>query len=97
MTEWRPIATAPLDGTSILVHNNYAPGLPGGVMEQCHAGNTAVAAWWGDSGESGEWICYMSLPRDPELHFEPTHWMPLPEPPGPESEQPETEKSSDPE
>lgn len=62
--------------------DNYAPGCPGGVADKCWAGNTAVAEWWADeNGGNGAWICYMDLPHDPKLHFKPTHWMPLPEPP----------------
>lgn len=84
MSEWQPIETAPMDGTSILVHNNNAPGCPGGVADECWAGNTDVAAWWADEkGGNGEWICYMSAVLDPTLHFDPTHWMPLPSPPKP--------------
>ena len=81
MTEWQPIETAPRDGTDILLMSNDAPGLPGGVADKCWAGNTAVAGWWGDERDGGQWICYMSMVQDPELHFEPTHWMPLPAPP----------------
>jgi hypothetical protein len=80
--EWQPISTAPRDGTSILVHDNIARGLPNGVADKCWAANTDVAAWWADEdGGRGDWICYMSAVLDPSLHFEPTHWMPLPAPP----------------
>lgn len=78
--EWQPIETAPKDGTSVLIHNAIAPGLPGGVSQECWAGNTCVAAWWASSG-NGKWICYMDAVEDPQAHFEPTHWMPLPSPP----------------
>lgn len=78
-TTWQPIDTAPRDGESILVHNNIAPGCPGGVADKVWAGNCAVAEWWADEdGGDGRWICYMSKVLDPELHFTPTHWMPLP-------------------
>lgn len=77
--QWEPIETAPMDGTSILVHNNIAPGCPGGVADKVWAGNCAVAAWWSDeNGRGGAWVCYMSKVLDPELHFTPTHWMQLP-------------------
>ena len=81
MSEWQPIETAPADGTDILVVDNNQPGCPGGVADKCWAGNTAVAAWWGGEGDRGKWICYMSMVEDPELHFHPTHWQPLPDPP----------------
>ena len=83
MNEWQPIETAPKDGTGVLVHNNYAPGLASGKSESCDDINTVVAAWWAneDDKENGEWMCYMDSPCEPECPFEPTHWMPLPEPP----------------
>lgn len=64
----------------VLVHDNHAPGCPGGVADSCWAGNTDVSARWGNEND-WEWICYMSAIHDPNLHFFPTHWMPLPEPP----------------
>jgi len=70
--EWRPIETVPRDRTSVLLTC---------AIDECWGGNTAVAAWWGDKA-SGAWVCYMNMVLDPELHFTPTHWMPLPEPPG---------------
>ena len=82
--EWRPIETAPKDGTDMLVMDNHAPGLPSGTADECWAGNTAVAAFWREEGEGledGEWVCYMDRIIDPGLHFKPTHWMPLPAPP----------------
>jgi hypothetical protein len=78
---WQQIETAPRDGTSILVHNYDAPGLSSGHAEKCWAGNTAVAEWWANEGAHGKWICYMDQVLDPELHFSPTHWMPLPDVP----------------
>lgn len=82
MSEWQPIETAPMDGTSILVHGNKAPGNPSGKMETCEAYNTSVAAWWaGENDGEGAWICYMGMVQEPECGFEPTHWMPMPEPP----------------
>jgi hypothetical protein len=79
--EWQSIDTAPKDERSMLVHNNAAPGLPTGRAEKCWGANTAVAAWWDDEGEDGRWVCYMDAISDPLLHFTPTHWMPLPDPP----------------
>jgi hypothetical protein len=82
VNEWQSIETAPKDGTCILVHNNIARGLPSGKADKCWAGNTDVAAWWtNENGGNGEWICYMDAVLDPKLHFDPTHWMPLPEAP----------------
>lgn len=77
---WRPIEEAPLDRKDLLIHNNIAPGSPSGKAEDCWAGNTAVAARWGDE-ENGRWICYMDQVQDPEACFKPTHFKPLPAPP----------------
>ena len=87
---WRPIETAPKDGASILLHcsryfRDESPAL------ECDDVNTVVASWWereepNADGELGDWICYMDLPMDPLCPFEPTHWMPLPDPPPAETE-----------
>ena len=87
---WRPIETAPKDGTSILLHcsryfRDESPAL------ECDDVNTVVASWWereepNADGELGDWICYMDLFMDPLCPFEPTHWMPLPDPPPAETE-----------
>jgi len=78
MSEWQPIETAPRDGTEILLCRAYdAAGKtikPLGIFAQ-------VAAWWADESDEGEWVVYCSMVREPTLHFEPTHWMPLPDPP----------------
>lgn len=34
--------------------------------------SVAVAVWW------DRWVMYADMIQDPELYFEPTHWMPLP-------------------
>ena len=77
MSDWQPIETAPRDGTWIL--------LAGGSIKYSWEGDTAphavvaqfthelaVSRWqfaWYDGGYYGE-------------YEDPTHWMPLPEPPG---------------
>jgi len=88
INEWQPIETAPKDGTSILLHNNIALGIKGKKAKECDDTNTVVGAWWANEGEEeeGEWICYMSMVRDPNCPFDPTHWMPLPNPPKQEKE-----------
>lgn len=61
LTEWRPIETAPRDGTDILIFE----------------GNAIIAAWWTSANprlsgwDAGEFMC-----------DHPTHWLPLPPPPG---------------
>lgn len=82
MSQWRTIDSAPRDGTAILLHDNEAPGLPGGRAANCNGHNTYVAAWWaGENHGQGAWICYMDAVLDPQCPIEPTHWMPLPEVP----------------
>ena len=68
---WKPIDTAPKDGTKILLCRPTIRPDSFGVFCQ-------VAAWW--EGENN-WIVYMSQPLEKPVHFEPTHWMPLPAPP----------------
>ena len=80
---WQPIETAPRDATAILVMRDIWPGARSGRAEECNGRNTYVAAWWPDErGGQGAWICYMDAVLDPECPVEPTHWMPLPDPPG---------------
>ena len=65
---WRPIETAPKDGTLVIV------GAPG---------YASVSARWGwESPWIDGWWCdgHRSDAVGPE--FTPTHWMPLPPPPG---------------
>jgi len=82
MTEWQRIETAPRDGVAILIMNNDAPGNESGHAETCCEHNTYVAAWWANEGDGGEWVCYMDRIEEPICPIDPTHWMPLPVPPG---------------
>jgi hypothetical protein len=83
LTGWQPIETAPKDATAILVMRNIWPGCENGIAEECNGHNTYVAEWWaGERDGAGAWICYMDSTLDPECPIEPTHWQPLPEPPG---------------
>lgn len=77
---WQPIETAPKDGTALLVMRNIWPGTKTGRAEDCNGHNTYVAGYWSSENE-GRWMCYMDQIRDPECPIEPTHWMPLPQPP----------------
>lgn len=67
MSEWRPIETAPRDGTAILAAK---PNRIGVVLYPIRARDQdgRWQAYFGD----GDWRSY-----DPQ----PTHWMPLPAPP----------------
>ena len=71
---WQPIETAPKDGTEILV---------------CEVTRTTpfmqVVQWQTYTArEGGDWFILCGLAADPDLYFTPTHWMPLPTPPGPQ-------------
>jgi hypothetical protein len=83
MTMWQQIETAPRDATAVLVMRDIWPGTKSGRAEECNGHNTYVAQWWGgENNGRGAWICYMDAIQDPECPIEPTHWMPLPPPPG---------------
>ena len=78
--EWRPIDSAPRDGTWLLV--------TGGMVEDDHACgdcSPAVAVRWdtvGMYGVGGEWMVTPYDSNCASIRYEgPTHWMPLPEPP----------------
>jgi hypothetical protein len=72
--EWRPIETAPRDGTPILAC------VSGYGDEELWPGRGPITVYWGtyhpNSPGKGAW-------RDGNGHRRPhlTHWMPLPEPP----------------
>ena len=73
MSKWQPIDTAPKNGDEILVAGLYADG----------SAEMAVVEWW-----VGTWAVTAKLPWGSEpaqllpLSFIPTHWRPLPSPPG---------------
>lgn len=72
MSEWKPIETAPKDGTEILLLEYLSEDDYGSVDRGC----------WGfveTSDYNGEKI-YDWLSNYGHIE-EPTHWMPLPEPP----------------
>jgi hypothetical protein len=88
--DWQPIATAPRDGTAILVavrgHHPHRP--------NAHGQFVTAARWvWSDNkcGEQGDRHpdagAFLELNNDWEDRWGgnlgPTHWMPLPEPPEP--------------
>ena len=71
--DWKPIESAPRDGTSILVYVP-APTVGGRVMQASWS-----ADWYGDKTNQG----WMPANCDEEYgcHYVATHWMPLPSPP----------------
>ena len=71
--EWQPIETAPRDGTSIL---GFRPG-------DTFSGHMITAIYWCGSSpvDSGWWALCEAGDHSASDEFDPTHWMPLPEPP----------------
>ncbi len=71
MTDWQPIETAPRDGTEIL------------IFEPASAAKIHVVSWQ-ESEDYKVWCYAEEVLSDicPE-GAEPTHWMPLPQPPAP--------------
>lgn len=79
--KWQPINTAPKDGRAVLLCWAIdANGKPIDWTEQPESFDifVQVASWW---DRNDAWIVYCSMAQELELHFEPTHWMPLPDPP----------------
>jgi len=76
MPEWKPIDTAPLDGTIIL--------LGGGIWgdDLLDDAPRVMAARWYKSREHEFWnVCAAEAGFSIFPYSNPTHWMPLPEPP----------------
>jgi hypothetical protein len=67
MGEWQPIATAPKDGTEIILTD----------------GDSVASGYWGPTyfGSDYAWIVWShrSEHQPVALDEDPTHWMPLPE------------------
>jgi hypothetical protein len=73
---WMPIETAPRNGSAVLLCRNIDA--DGKAMPSDSFGLFCqVAAWWSGEGEGGAWVVYCSTPKEPTLHFEPTHWQAL--------------------
>lgn len=69
MRIWQPIETAPRDGTEVLLFAN---------KEHTDGGHIGIYTW---IEELGQWLDHaVEYPID--SYGEPTHWMPLPLPPG---------------
>ena len=64
MSEWRPIETAPRDGTKVLLCEADQP-------------TEIVLGWWLQNA----WRDYGDIGCGGFDDYNPTHWMPLPEPP----------------
>jgi hypothetical protein len=73
--EWQPIESAPKDGTLILVTGRF------GANQRptpCDAWQRAPRIAWFEMHRT-----WLGFPSSKALDGEPTHWMPLPEPPNP--------------
>lgn len=74
MSEWRPIASAPKDGASLLLYGRQTQPHP----DVDHGPKSFVFTGYWDPIDDG-WCSSSSTWQGP--FFEPTHWMPLPAPP----------------
>lgn len=85
MSEWLPIATAPKDGTHILVYPALAA-FPLVVSWERPARTPPMMRARGEeTGHFGFWRVAMSQAKVP---YDPTHWMPCPSPPLSPTEEP---------
>lgn len=66
---WRPIKTAPRDGTKILVGRFTVSSSKKGLIE---------VDWWRTEKDNAGFI---GFGRFHPIYWPPTHWQPLPEPP----------------
>lgn len=71
--QWQPIETAPKDESGILLKTEYEGIVIGYYGEACYRGNP-IKLWMAEDWNADFCGC------SPEK-IEPTHWMPLPEPP----------------
>ena len=69
---WRPIETAPRDGTRVLVY-------PAWYDAKSNDYRAGEAYWQRMMRKPGRWATGAS-----SLPYEPTHWLPLPQPPAKE-------------
>ena len=68
---WQPIETAPRDGTEVIVCKRFEGLNPNDLRKPQH--DMAVVMWDGS--------CWTIDSEFPFYFDDPTHWMPLPEPP----------------
>jgi hypothetical protein len=102
MSEWQPIEAAPKDGRPVLVWD----GSDWSVAEWSYSFRDARPYWLRELGpiykgvpidDVGNWICRAggewAAEGDDLSYIEPTHWMPLPDPPNGAMAQRDTEIS----
>ena len=79
MSEWQKIETAPKDGTYILIIDATAK-TP--EADKVHFGPVMRADYAWRCGDAEDWEKDRKLAREVlGAYEEPTHWMPLPQPP----------------
>lgn len=71
---WKPIATAPKNGNTIILGNATEVAVGQWAEEPKIRGDTVPSCWMAQIVDEDTWYSC-------RLHFEPTHWMPLPNPP----------------
>lgn len=76
-SDWQPIETAPKDGTEILVSRLYQTGKRKRIPEICYWHETIEE----DKYDKKYWCVGGDYYGIKWLAPNPTHWMPLPEPP----------------
>lgn len=76
MSDWKPISTAPKDGTWILVFEPYE-----GIEDSIQVARWGEVEW--SSGEPEfDWVGEPAGPNpDTNTYTGASHWMPLPKPP----------------
>lgn len=87
---WRPIESAPRDGTHFLACN-ASPAY--GEYRTFNQQPPAVVHWWGNPGEEGFYLSVTE--QEAERPFRATHWMPLSVPPIAEPTDKEVEDAID--
>lgn len=91
MSQWQDISTAPKDGTHILVGAPFRKfeAQPGYVVARDSEPAFVAEACWGRSWSdaTNRWIApHSDQDEQGGCHeYDPTHWMPLPTPPGAKS------------
>lgn len=75
---WRPIRTAPKDGSHFIA-GIFDDGGGFGWYDGKQVATQTVVHWWGNPGEEGFYTSVNELA--PQRPFQATHWQPLPEKP----------------
>ena len=75
LNPWQPIETAPKDETKVLISNGvWVVTAKYGLSSNCDNWDEGKVSWWDCLEEECDDSWY-------NTEFEPTHWMPLPNPP----------------